>query len=339
MFKYKQGNSLDWWVAEELLTKEEAIVFEKLVVTLRSVFPDVDVIVTNLEKLWSKENLRIRLGRKSKTDGGKNRAMLSINPRQKGEDATVKYGTDKRKAKTMRALTEKDVIFSVDKLVSLASITDSEINIWKQFLIGQRDEAKFIKIVTGTGANDIALTDAALSSSKAHNGEEQSPDAVCATGSQDHIKWLNEKSQLQKPLVKFLQQNLSNCQIVSETSLEEQLIRPDILIKESGHTSVILELKYLYLNDTAGSRSKARYAYGQLLDYSFNHGIDSFDLLERWFVVNQLPDDLRVYLENICQKVDKQFSVWVFDEKSDKKFIKVIGNSEFLFSGHIHDSV
>lgn len=335
MFKYKHGKSLDWWVAEELLTKEEAVVFEKLVVTLRSVFPDVDVVVTpKIKGDWCRENLMIRLGRKPKTPAGKPKVMLSINPRRKDKDATVKYGTDKRKAKTMRALTEKDGIFSVDKLVHLASITDSQINIWKQFLLCQINETKFIKVVAGNGTNDIALTGTVLSSSKSLNDKEQNPDAVCSTGSQDHIKWLNEKSQLQKPLVKFLRQNLSNCQIVSETSLEERLIRPDILIKESGHTSVILELKYLYFSDTAGSRSKARYAYGQLLDYSFNHGIDSFDLLERWFVVNQLPDDLRVYLENICQKVDKQFSVWIFDEKSNKKLIKVIGNSEFLFSGH-----
>lgn len=334
MCKDRQGKSLDWWVAEELLTKEEAIVFEKLVVTLRSVFPDVDVVVTSkYREDWSKENLRIRLGRKSKTNNGKPIVMLSINPRRKNKDATVKYGTDKRKAKIMSALTKKDTIFSVDKLVYLASLTDSHINIWKQFLLTQKNEKKFIDKVSGEGANDITFTGSFLPSSKLPDDQNQKPDSVCSKGSQDHIKWLNEKSQLQGPLVEFLRQNLPNCQIVAETSLEESQIRPDILIQESGDTSVILELKYLYPNDTAGSRSKARYAYGQLLDYSFIHRIDSLGLIERWFIVNQLPDDLRSYLENICQKVDKQFSVWVFDEKSDKKLIKVIGNSEFLFSG------
>lgn len=323
--------------AASMLFESELSIMYTIVETTRVIFPNADLFVI---KNHDKGRLVIRVGanleRKNKKSN--NKVILSIGLPRNGKRPILSWGgqgTSSPKALASKIYQLKGIkkVFGTLKGVELGEIDSEALERYLEFLNKHRNNDLLLRGFNGNSISDLSFNKAVLLDSL----PKQKPKSVLRKPSPDEIEaWLDEMTKIQKPLLDYLnkQKFSKSYQIVEEAQLDigriDIMLRPNI--KSSELPQVIIELKFLEGKESKSvNRSKIRLAFGQLLDYSFNIEKKlSESRIERWLVINHLPEECKELFENLV-KVDPEFSIWTFNENDENPFIKQIGESYFVF--------
>lgn len=332
---------------ESKLEKSEIEVLKALLSATRSVFPKADIFVV---KNSENGNPVLRFGALGKK---KNRVVLSVSsPKTQGKKRPVVswggQGTTTPKAKSSRIHKLRGIkkVFGTKGTqgITLADIDSDAIERYVAFL--KRHDDQFLqKCFDGSSICVLPFSDS-LEVNELGAAKIRADDSSTATTSKRSLSggeveaWLEEKSELQAPLMNYLENILSSYDVSKEEKTNVGSMDLFLSPKPQSEKSpfVVIELKAIKLeaSENGGNRTKVRQSYGQLLDYSVNLRTPTeFNNIERWLVIKHIPDDCRNVLEKLTQ-LDSNFSVWTYNEEEKTPLVLKMGcsrSSGLLSSG------
>ena len=332
---------------ESRLDDGELEIVRALLISTRSVFPKADLFVVENGK--NKPPV-LRFGA---LGDGSNSVVLSISsPKYKGKVRPIVswggQGTTTPKAKNSRIHKLRGIkkVFGTKgtKGITLADIDSDAIERYVAFL-KRYDDQLLQKCFDGSSICVLPFSDS-LEVNEFGAAKTRTDDSSTATTSKRSLSggeveaWLEEKSELQTPLMNYLDNILSSYDVSKEEKTNVGSMDLFLSPKPQSEKSpfVVIELKAIKLeaSENGGNRTKVRQSYGQLLDYSVNLRTPTeFNNIERWLVIKHIPDDCRNVLEKLTQ-LDSNFSVWTYNEEEKTPLVLKMGcsrSSGLLSSG------